>query len=49
MVVRVRSAERVSDGVLITFDDGQCGFFSDELMRATLAQAQVIDEALIDW
>jgi hypothetical protein len=39
---KIVSAERMSDGVLIEFDDHQCAFYSASLLYATLAKAVAV-------
>lgn len=41
---RVRFAELVREGVIITFSDGKCALFSDDLLYALLSQAQELHE-----
>ena len=45
--VRVRSAERVSRGLIITFDDGKCALYSAALLRDAFPQAEELTET--DW
>ena len=45
--IRVRSAERVSKGVIITFDDGKSALYSASLLRDMFSQAAELKEA--DW
>ena len=45
--IRVRSAERVSKGVIITFDDGKSALYSASLLREMFSQAAELKEA--DW
>jgi len=47
-VSRVTGAERLNNGVLITFDDGRCAFYSASLLRETLVQAQTILDEVKD-
>jgi len=37
---RIISAERLSDGVVVAFDDGKCALFSASLLHATIPQAE---------
>ena len=45
-VPRVTGAERLNNGVLITFDDDRCAFYSASLLRETLVQAQTISDEI---
>jgi hypothetical protein len=45
--IRVRSAERVSRGLIITFDDGKSALYSASLLRDMFSQAAELKEA--DW
>jgi hypothetical protein len=45
--IRVRSAERVSKDVIITFDDGKSALYSASLLRDMFSQAAELKEA--DW
>jgi len=40
----VKYVERVSGGVIITFADGKCALFKDDLLYATLSQAQELND-----
>jgi hypothetical protein len=42
---RVDSAEMLSDGVIITFDDGKCAVYSHALLRETLSRAQLVEDS----
>jgi hypothetical protein len=37
---RITYVDRLNGGVVITFEDGRCGFFSTALLYKTLAQAE---------
>jgi hypothetical protein len=41
---RVVAAERLDGGVIITFDDGKCAFYTAALLHATLAQARIVEQ-----
>ena len=45
---RVIEAERLEDGVIITFDDGKHAIFPTSLLRATLPQAKVVGDSESD-
>jgi hypothetical protein len=45
---RVIEAQRLSGGVIITFDDGKCAVFSAALLHATFSQAKEIKESELD-
>jgi hypothetical protein len=47
-VPRVTHAERLNDGVIITFEDGKCAIYSTSLLYATLTQAETIASELED-
>jgi hypothetical protein len=40
---RIVEAERMTDGILITFEDGKCAVFSSPLLYATLPQARHLE------
>ncbi len=40
---RVASADRMDGGLIITFEDGQCGIYSAALLLATLPQAEHVE------
>ena len=42
--IRVRSAERVSRGLIITFDDGKSVLYSAALLRDAFSQAEELKE-----
>jgi hypothetical protein len=42
--IRVRSAERVGGGLIITFDDGKSALYSASLLRDTFSQAEELKE-----
>ncbi len=46
---RILSAERVTRGIVIIFDDGRCALFSNVLLYATLPQAEELDERKVEW
>ena len=41
---RLVSADRFNNGLLITFDDGKCAFYSSDLLRAVFSQARELKE-----
>jgi hypothetical protein len=41
---RVVDAERLGDGVIITFDDGKSAVYSASLLQAIFTQAQEVNE-----
>jgi hypothetical protein len=45
--IRVRSAERVSRGLIITFDDGKSALYSASLLRDTFLQTEELTDP--DW
>jgi DUF971 family protein len=42
---RVIEAERLEDGVIITFDDGKHAIFPASLLRANLPQAEAMSDS----
>jgi hypothetical protein len=42
--IRLRSAERVSGGLIITFDDGKSALYSASLLRDTFLQAEELTD-----
>jgi hypothetical protein len=42
--VRVVDAERVGEGVIVEFDDGECALYSATLLRSLLLQAVKVEE-----
>jgi hypothetical protein len=43
---RIVSAERLADGVVVTFDDGRCAVYSVSLLYTTLPQAEEVPEPM---
>jgi hypothetical protein len=41
---RIISADRFNDGLLITFDNGKCAFYSSVLLNAIFSQAEELKE-----
>jgi hypothetical protein len=41
---RVKYAEIVGGGIIITFENGKCALFPDDLLYSTLPQAKVLPE-----
>jgi hypothetical protein len=41
-------AERVSDGVMVEFDDGECALYPASLLRSILPQAVKVQEDELD-
>jgi hypothetical protein len=37
---RITNVDRLHGGVVVTFEDGRCGFFSTALLYKTLPQAE---------
>jgi hypothetical protein len=46
--IRIRSAERVSGGLIITFDDGKSALYSASLLRDAFSQAEQLKETAWD-
>ena len=49
VTLRIVAAEKLNDGVVIKFDDGQCAFYSTLLLHTLLAQAEALDETKLAW
>ena len=47
--VRILAAERLNDGILIKFADGNCAFYPAALLHAMLPQAEAQDENKKAW
>jgi hypothetical protein len=45
---RVIAAERLEEGVVITFEDGRCAIYSASLLYETLPQAQAVEPEVDD-
>lgn len=45
---RIVSADRLSGGVIIMFDDGKCALYSENLLRSVFPQAKELNEAELD-
>lgn len=43
------AAERLSDGVVIKFENGQAGFFSSAYLFSKLSESKEMDEAAVEW
>ena len=43
------TAERLSDGLVVKFQDGRCAFYSAVLLSAIFADAEELDEAAVAW
>jgi len=41
---RIVCAERMTDGIVVTFEDGKCAIFSTAFMYANLRYAEAITE-----
>ena len=46
---RIVAVNRLNRGVIISFDDGRCAFFSEALLYEALPKAEEVDEAVVDW
>ncbi len=42
---RILNAERLENSLIITFDDGKFGIFSAHLLRNSLSEFDLLDEA----
>ena len=47
--IRIRIAERLNDGLVITFTDGRCAFYSALLLSFLFMQADQLDPTAIAW
>jgi hypothetical protein len=45
IVPQVAWAERIGNGIIVTFDDGKCGVYSAALLYATFSQAEQVMES----
>jgi hypothetical protein len=48
LLPRVVAVELIDGGLLLAFEDDVCAFYSASLLRLTLAQADLIDEAALE-
>ena len=46
---RIIAADQLNDGLVIKFDNGQCGFYSDAYLFSMLGGSQVQNETLVKW
>lgn len=46
---RIAIANRVNDGLVIKFDDGQCGFYSDAYLFSKLPECEALNEEDTEW
>lgn len=42
--VRLVGLDRLAGGLVITFSDGSCGFFSNDLLHSTMPSAQSLGD-----
>ena len=47
VVPQVLCVDKLQDGILITFKDGQCAVYSEFLLYAMLPQAQRVESDLV--
>jgi hypothetical protein len=47
--VHIIAAERLSDGILVKFEDGNCVFYSAELLAENIPRAKKLDELAAEW
>ena len=45
MAPRIVYVERLSDGVVVAFDDGRCALYSSRLLYETFHDAEPIDDS----
>jgi len=45
---RIVSAERVNGGILITYEDGVCAFYSEILLHSIVSQAEQVSDSDFD-
>ena len=46
---RIIAADRLNDGLVIKFNNGQCGFYSDAYLFSMLGGSQVQNDTLVKW
>ena len=46
---RITAAERLNEGLVIKFEDGQCAFYSDALLFSKLPECEQLEEAETEW
>ena len=46
---RILTAETLSDGLVLKFDDGRCAFYSSQLLYSLLSWAEEMDEENLMW
>ncbi len=47
--IQIIAAERLTDGIVVKFEDGNCIFYSAELLADTIPRAKKLDESVVDW
>ena len=48
-VPQIVAADRLNEGLVIKFDDGQCAFFSSAFLFSKLSECEELNEADIEW
>lgn len=46
---RIVNADRMNDGLIIRFNDGRCAFYSCEVLYATLAKCEELNDKEVFW
>lgn len=46
---RILAADRMNDGVVISFSNGKCAFYSCAVLMAVLSQCKALDETHTEW
>ena len=48
-VPKIVSAERLNNGIVIKFDNGQCGFYTNSFLFSKLPECEELNEAETEW
>lgn len=46
---QIISAERLNNGIVLTFANGQCGFYPNSFLFAKLPECEELNEADVEW
>jgi hypothetical protein len=46
---RIVAADRLADGLVLRFGDGQIGFFSDAYLFSKLSESEHLREGDVEW
>jgi hypothetical protein len=47
--IHIIAAERLPDGIVVKFEDGNCVFYSAKLLAESIPRAKKLDESALDW